>query len=226
MRPLTSNKGFTLIEILVALAIFGLLSIGAYSVLDAGMRSKQQTESRLDSLAVLQRAVQTIEKDLQMLSLRRVRDDLGDQIPLLRGESEVSGQASFIEFTRANWRNPAGLPRSNLQHIHYRFEQQKLIRTHSIFLDQASNSAKVERTLLEDVNAMHISFLDASDQWQSSWSMFSASSKSSKLPKAVKISFELETFGLIERLIAIDLVAPSEPSTDTGSGDNNTGDQQ
>ena len=129
------SRGFTLIEILVAVAIFGFLSIGAYTVLDAGMRSRQQTEARLTQLATLQRAVQTIEKDLQMLSLRQVRDEFGDKIPLLRGQSEQSGQESAIEFTRSDWRNPAGLPRSNLQHVIYNFEQGELKRLHSIFLE-------------------------------------------------------------------------------------------
>ncbi|PCJ49386.1 MAG: type II secretion system protein GspJ [Gammaproteobacteria bacterium] len=201
------SRGFTLIEIIVALAIFGMLSIGAYTVLDAGVRSQQQTEFRLDELSKLQRTIQSIEKDLQMLSLRIVRDELGDKIPLLRGQSDPSGQASFIEFTRANWRNPAHLPRSNLQHVIYNFTQGELTRQHNLFLDQAANSPKVTRNLLQDMHSMSIGFLDKNNQWQTSWGIFGGQSSEVPLPKAIKISMEIDTFGLIERIILVDLVA-------------------
>jgi general secretion pathway protein J len=209
------SRGFTLIEIIVAVAIFGMLSIGAYTVLDAGVRTQRQTEFRLEKLATLQRALQVIEKDLQMLSLRQVRDELGDKIPLLRGQSDTSGQASSLEFTRSNWRNPAGLPRSNMQHIIYNFSQSKLDRVHYIFLDQVSGSAKVTRALLEDLKSMSITFLNNAGQWSNTWAMFDTPSVETPLPKAIKISMEVDTFGLIERLIIIDLVAKTEPEEES-----------
>ncbi len=198
-----SSDGFTLIEILVAVAIFGLLSIAAYTVLDAGMRSRQQTESRLSKLEILQRAIHTIEKDLRMLSLRQVRDEFGDKLPLLKGQSEQAGLQGFLEFTRSGWRNPAGLPRSNLQHVIYNFEQNTLTRQHNIFLDQASNSPKVIRTLLKDVTSFNLQFLNQQKQWNNSWSMFGNKDTQLLLPRAIKLSLELEPFGKIERLMLI-----------------------
>ncbi|MCP3673795.1 MAG: type II secretion system minor pseudopilin GspJ [Gammaproteobacteria bacterium] len=197
------SRGFTLIEILVAVAIFGLLSIGAYTVLDAGMRSRAQTESRLSSLEALQRAIHVIEKDLRMISLRVVRDEFGGPLPLLKGQSEESGQQADLEFTRADWRNPAGLPRSNLQHVVYRFEQGKFERLHSIFLDQASNSPTITRTLLEDVKTFSLEFLNDQNQWNNNWSILVLSNSGTMLPKAIKIKIEIEPFGEIERLIVI-----------------------
>jgi len=205
MKP--QSSGFTLIEILVAVAIFGLLSVGAYTVLDAGMRSQAQTESRLSKLETLQRAMQTIERDLQMLSQRLVRDEFGDRVPLFRGQSDISGQQSSFEFTRADWRNPAGLPRSNLQHLMYKFEQGKLQRTHSIFLDQSSNSPKISHVLLEDMHSMSLSFLNKSGQWITNWGMFNDTENNLPFPKAVKITMEVDPFGSIERIIIIGTVS-------------------
>ncbi len=203
---MTSNsRGFTLIEILVAVAIFGLLSIAAYSILDAGMRSRQQTEERLGKLEILQRVIHTIERDLRMLSARQVRNEFGDKVPILRGESEPSGLQTFFEFTRAGWRNPAGLPRSNLQHIIYNFEQNTLKRHHTIFLDQTSNSPGVTRTLLEDVTHFSLKFLNQQKQWKNTWSPSGSSDDNQQLPQAVKLSLELEPFGKIERLMLIAL---------------------
>ena len=210
------SKGFTLIEILVAVAIFGLLSVGAYTVLDAGMRSRQQTESRLNQLETLQRAVQIIEQDLRMISLRFTRDEFGDRLPLLKGQSEQSGQQAFLEFTRADWRNPAGLPRSNLQHVIYHFEEGKLERLHSIFLDQASNSPKIIRTLLEDVSAFSLEFLNAQNQWNKDWSILGFLDGQVLLPKAIKVKIELEPFGEIERLIVIATIAEKSQAEEVG----------
>ncbi len=195
-------KGFTLIEILVAVAIFGLLSIAAYTILDAGMRSREQTESRLNELETLQRAMLTIEKDLRLISQRQVRDEYGVQLPLLRGQSESSGQLGLLEFTRSGWRNPAGLPRSNLQHIIYTFDQSILTRNHSIFLDQASNSPQVKRTLLENVISFELQFLDDQKQWINSWAMLGGNT-GQQLPRAIKLILEVEVFGKIERLLVI-----------------------
>jgi len=197
------SRGFTLIEILVAVAIFGLLSIAAYTILDAGMRSRQQTEERLSQLEIVQRAIHTIEQDLRMLSARQVRDEFGDKVPILRGESEQSGLQTYFEFTRAGWRNPARLPRSNLQHIIYSFEQNTLKRHHKIFLDQTSNSPGVTRTLLQDVSHFSLQFLNQQKQWKNNWSILNSSDDNQKLPKAVKVNLELEPFGKIERLILI-----------------------
>jgi len=203
------SRGFTLIEILVAVAIFGLLSIAAYTILDAGIKSRQQTEERLNKLEIVQRAIHTIEQDLRMLSARQVRNEFGDKVPMLRGESEQSGLQTFFEFTRAGWRNPAGLPRSNFQHVIYNFEQNTLKRHHTIFLDQASNSPAVIRTLLEDVTHFSLQFLNQQKQWKNTWSLLGKSDDQQQLPKAVKLNLELEPFGKIERLILI--AASSSP---------------
>jgi general secretion pathway protein J len=211
------NQGFTLIEILVAIAIFGLLSIGAYTVLDAGMRSQQSTETRLSRLESIQRTVQSIEKDFRMFSLRQVRDEFGDKVPLLRGQGDLSGQAISFELTRGGWANPAELPRSNLQHVIYSFEQGSLKRMHSIFLDQATNSPKVVRTLIEDVQSMDIAFLDDNKQWKSSWGMFNADTNETSLPRAIKIKIEVQPFGLIERLIIVGASNESVKENSTGN---------
>ena len=136
---MTSQKGFTLIEVLVAVAIFGMLSVAAYTVLDSGMRSQRQSEERLSHLAEIQRLFFNMSQDIAYISKRPSRNDLGDVEPLLYGESEVSGQGFKMAFNRTNWRNPAAFPRSHMQHVEYRFEDEKIFRKHRVFLDMAPN---------------------------------------------------------------------------------------
>jgi len=202
------NSGFTLIEILVAVAIFGFLSVGAYTVLDAGMRSKEQTQVRLKRLQHLQRMMHQFEQDILLLSNRQVRNEFGDKQPLFRAQGG-NGDNAILEFTRTNWRNPLQLPRSTLQHLIYTFKDGKLIRSHSIFLDQSTNSPKVDRLLIDQVDHLKVEFLNQDNQWLSDWAnlgFIAAADDSDKtdiLPKAVRLTVELEPFGEIERTIIV-----------------------
>jgi len=196
------QTGFTLIEILVAVAIFGLLTVAAYTVLDSGVRSKQQSEARLEHLAQIQRLFYSLSNDLQYLAYRRVRDELGDYQPLMSGESDLSGLAFKLAFSRSNWRNPAGFKRSNLQFVDYRIEDNQVIRRHRVFLDKAPNSAEMDRTLADGINAISVRFLDANQQWQDQWGMFEEQQLS--VPLAVVISIETDLYGEIERYFSIE----------------------
>lgn len=198
-----NQAGFTLIEILVAVAILGILSVGAYSVLDAGMRARVQMEQRLAELERVQRAISKIENDLQRLVPRIVRNEFGDNQALLIGESDTSGQIAQLAFTRGDWRNPAQLPRANLQHVHYKFENGQLLRGHRLFLDAASNSVTIVAPLLDEVQSFQLGFLTKDNQWLDAWGLFAQDDTLLELPLMVRLRLEVAPFGVIERMIAI-----------------------
>jgi len=59
----SSTAGFSLVEVLVALALFALIGSAGFTMLDQVMRTQRQTEGRLEKLAELQRAVHLIRID-------------------------------------------------------------------------------------------------------------------------------------------------------------------
>lgn len=63
MRPREVDAGFTLIEVLVALALFALISGTGFAILDQVLRAQSSTEGRLDRLAGLQRAMYVVTGD-------------------------------------------------------------------------------------------------------------------------------------------------------------------
>lgn len=210
------NRGFTLIEILVAVAIFGLLSLAAYTVLDNAMRSQIQAEQRLEHLAQLQRVFYNLGQDLNYFILRQSRNELGDREPVLSGESDLSGQSFSLSFNRSNWRNPARLPRSQLQHLNYYFEEGKLFRKHRIFLDQAPNSTEVVRQLASDIKAVRIEFLGPDKQWRDNWGQYPE--QADKLPLAIRVQLTSEKLGELERLFSLPgyLTEPAEGDVNAG----------
>jgi general secretion pathway protein J len=115
-----------LIEVLVALAVFGVLSVMAYMGLGQTLSNADMLGERMQRLEAIQRAIRYLDSDLMQAAPRPVRDLLGDGYePALRS-SFASEYA--LEVTHGGWTNPAGLPRGTLQRSAYRIEDGELIR--------------------------------------------------------------------------------------------------
>ena len=81
----SSTRGFTLLELLVAIAIFAVVSTLALTGYTQLQQQSEYAEQRLNRLREVQRAVQTICQDLEQLEPRPVRQPLGDgQMPALQ----------------------------------------------------------------------------------------------------------------------------------------------
>src|SRR5699024_10586889 len=71
-----SSGGFTLIELLIALSIFALISVVAFTGLQASINSREQTNMRADRLAEIQKAFNFMRQDLEQAVPRAVRDQM------------------------------------------------------------------------------------------------------------------------------------------------------
>ena len=137
VRSGTRIGGFTLLELLVAVAVFAILSAMAYGGLRNVIDNSRQTESAMQRLQQVQLAMLNLSRDFTQLSLRSIRDEYGNSTNYL-----LSGQGSdiIIEFTRGGRRNPAELLRSHLQRVAYKLEENTLSRLHWPHLDRTHRS--------------------------------------------------------------------------------------
>lgn len=71
----SADAGFSLIEVLVSLAIFALIAAAGFAVLDQILRTQRQTDGRLDRLAAMQRAVYLIRLDFLQAEAESFRLD-------------------------------------------------------------------------------------------------------------------------------------------------------
>lgn len=62
------EAGFTLVEVLVSLALFGLIGVAGFTLVDSIVRVQARTEGRLDSMADLQRAMHILTLDFEQAS--------------------------------------------------------------------------------------------------------------------------------------------------------------
>ncbi|MDH3980901.1 MAG: type II secretion system minor pseudopilin GspJ [Gammaproteobacteria bacterium] len=187
-----SPAGFTLLEMLVALAIFALLSVMSYSGLRSVMQQQSVTELEAGRLAQLQKIYLVMQRDFEQVVPRAVRDEYGDELaPLVGGES--------LQLTRGGWSNPLGHPRSTLQRVGYAYTDKRLVRYTWTVLDRAQDSAPLEQPLTEDITLMDVRYLDGSGEWKTSWpdttAAVTAALPPATLPVAVEITLEHKHYG-------------------------------
>ena len=193
-------RGFTLLELLVALSIFSVLSVMAYGGLQTVITTKQSTQKSSERIADIQLVMMRISSDLRQAVSRNIRDVYGD--PLHAMQSSNNGDET-VAWTRAGYRNPARLKRSHIQRVAYNVEQQKLFRLTWPVLDQAQDTEVIKTEILSNIESMEWRFLDSHTEWITSWPEEDAKVGSQSLPKAVEITFDLQEWGKIRRLILL-----------------------
>jgi general secretion pathway protein J len=161
------SRGFTLIEVLVALAIFGMLAAIAYGTLGQTLSNAEVLTERMQRLQSLQRTMRYLSEDFMQLSPRPVREDLGEN---LRPALHTDVESDFaVELTHGGWSNPAALPRGTLQRVAYRLEENELVRYHWTVLDRTLSNEPAGRALLDEVDSIVFRFMQENGDWTEEW---------------------------------------------------------
>lgn len=191
--------GFTLLELIVVLGIFAVLSVLAYGGLNSVLETRKGVERALDRTAAMQKTYLRLRNDFQQLRDRSVRDRFGG--PLNEPALLITPDGA-VEFTRGGWRNPLSQPRSTQERVAYRLDQDdRLLRVSWRVLDRAQDSAAVETVLLENVEDIEWRFLDAARQWQTIWPPPNTGAAPA-LPLAVELTLTTEDWDEIKFLFA------------------------
>lgn len=215
MRAPRHQPGFTLIEVLIALAITVFVSAVAYSSLSAALRAVESTREVADRTYEINRAWMLISRDLRQFVARPVRDEFGQVEPALTG----GPAARFaLSFTRGGWHNPNDSRRSHLQRVNYRLEDGALWRDAYPVLDRAPDTEPQQVKLLDGVDYLDLLFLgDLAEvgtagegidletrNWLDSWTA-DAGAQSNELvpPVALELTLQLQDWGEMRRIYAL-----------------------
>lgn len=207
--------GFTLIEVLIAMAITAFVSMIAYTSLSTVMSGVESLRENTDRIYEVNRALMIISRDLRQFANRPVRDEFGEVEPAMSGGS----LARFtLSFTRTGWHNPNRHPRSNLQRINYRLEDDGLWRDSYAVLDRAADTEPQTVLLLDKVDDLRLTFLPSLEDlqvetggtsvdttnWIENWVADTSTPGSLREPPvAIEMTLQLDDWGEMRRLYAL-----------------------
>lgn len=205
MRLKSNNQGFTLLEVLIAIAIFSVISMASFSIFETVLNSDAISKERTDRINELQRGFLIIERDMLQIARRSVRfNGEAPQKEFLHTDNEsFSSDEKGIGFVRHGWTNPGLLlPRSDMQSVAYRLNESVLERLHFNFVDAVLGEEPKNRPLISQVEKLDFEFYDGK-KWQKKL-------PKNTLPMAIAIELETTDYGVIRRQF---LVAGDSPES-------------
>lgn len=204
------SKGFTLLEVLIAIAIFSLISLSSFTIFDTVLSGDEKSMQRSERHNELQQAFVIIERDILQIALRSMR--LNGEAPLdtflHTPDNAFLADQQALAFVRHGWTNPSLLlPRSDMQSVAYRLIGETVERLHFNFVDAVVGSEPKIRPLISNVSSLIFEYYNGK-KWQKTWS-------SKELPFAIAIEVDTKDYGVIRRQF---LVAGTPATLITASG--------
>lgn len=160
-----AEHGFTLVEMMVALLIFGLLAAAGAALLSFSVRAQAATGAKLDDIAAVQRLSSAMAADLAQAQNRSTRDQNGATVPAFVGASDASVQP-MLSLVRGGWTNLDDAPRAGAQRVDYALDNGTLLRIAYTMLDGAAPLAPA--ALLTGVTSVKLRYRLAGG-WADAW---------------------------------------------------------
>ena len=193
-------RGFTLLEMIVAISIFAVIAALSYGTLDQTSKIARTLSRHFSRLAALQLTFLQLQRDVLGALNRPVRDGFGDpEAALLSNPEQPPAAGEWLRLTTST----LDVAASGYQHplrVAWRLLDHTLFRISWQVLDRDQDSIELRRPILERVQSVAVQFWqpDATGKLQShsDW-------KNKKiLPRAVDITISMEE-GKYRRLLLL-----------------------
>lgn len=208
-RFVMTARGFSLIEILVALVVFAAMAAISWGALSQVARTRGALAAEQDRFASIVRTVGDLERDLRQAISRPVRGNYGEPLPALQGFSDR------IELSRLGFANPLAEPRSNIERVLYDVSEGTLRRGRYAVLDRAAGSRPQWSDQLADAEGLRFRYLGSQGEWSDRWPAQDAQ-QDEVLPRAVEFRITLQEWGELRRVVALPASIPRQASGASG----------
>ncbi|HGE8501573.1 type II secretion system minor pseudopilin GspJ [Serratia ureilytica] len=198
------QRGFTLVEMLLAIALFAMLSLTALTVFRGVLKNDEITQRKSTQLTQLQRALAIVERDLTQAQARVPTGDkrwpAAPEFAVLQTAGEEGGDFQLL-LIRNGWPNPqARLPRATQERVAYRYRQGRLERLSYPNLSSPQAAAR-SVLLLSEVRRFQLRFY-RQGEWLTAWRA------GGLLPQAVEIVIDTPALGEVRRIVTLPAARP------------------
>ena len=188
----SAQKGFTLIELIVALFIFGLLAAAGVALLSGSVRAEQGASVRLAEVARERRLTALLTNDLLQVRPRITRGLTGQSEAAFRG----GNGALLLSYVRGGWANGDGAARASVQRVEITRDKNRLIRSARTMTDGTAPSNPV--VLIDDVASVQIRFRQKGE-WVDVWDP----TRADLIPRAVELTITRTAGAPLRRLFIV-----------------------
>lgn len=186
-----TRNGFTLVEMLVAVAIFGLIASAGVALLSMSLTAQGMAQAKLGQASEIRRAGALLAADLANAAPRLRRDEAGATRPAFE-----AGADGFTLVRRAR-ENPDDEARSSLQRVDYRLAGTRLERRGAEAVD--GTTPQRAALLLDGVRSMSLRYRAPDGAWRDHWDP----TDPRRLPSAVELIVETARYGAIRQLFLV-----------------------
>jgi len=188
------RDGFTLIEMLIALAIFGMITAAGVALLSLTVRTQETSARLLDSLGAVRRTGALMTADLGQAAARIRRDGDGRSRPAFEG-GDGAGPL-LIALVRRGPDDEDAAPGS-LRRVEYRLREGRLERWSFAAVDGETRSTAA--ALIEGVTRARLRYRDREGLWRARWDPTDAAA----LPVAVELVTDSAGHGVLRQLFLV-----------------------
>jgi len=186
------ERGFTLVEMMIALSIFGMLTAAGVTLLTLTARTQETSDRLLAELGEIRRTGALLDADLAQAAPRLHRDRAGAARPAFAGGT---GEAPLLlAFVRRGWDAGEG---ATVQRVAWRLREGRLERLSWSRVD--GGGEPVAMVLLDDVRSARLRYRDEEGAWRERWDP----TDPTRLPRALELVVESETHGLVRQLFLV-----------------------
>jgi general secretion pathway protein J len=195
------NRGFTLLEILIALFIFTLISLILAGALRGVINSLTGTENKAERLRKLQIALLVMSRDIEETVNRPIINHEGKKDPAFVGTEHG------FTFTHTGVANAMSTSaHSTLERAGYAWSDNKLYKITWAVLDQAPKSQPSSRILLSNVLEAHFEYADQKGRFYKEWPLNGEGSD--PLPRGIRLYLTIAGWGTMTALYLIPVEVP------------------